>query len=448
MIRSARRGWGLSIVAVLALAAWLSAAGVLASGSRWSASASVSTGPRHGGVERTELQRRLDEVVAAGAPGVVALVNDGRRGRRDDGGHGWGRDHGVWQGASGVADLGTRRPMRPDVRFRIGSVTKSFVATVALQLVAERRLALSDSVERWLPGVLPYGDRVTVRQLLNQTSGVPDYIVAALTGLYRGDRVRSWRPRELVALVAGLDQEFPAGSAWSYSNTNYVLAGMIIERVTGSNLGRELKRRIFGPLQLRDTYFPVDFPFLLWPHPSGYSLDYDDTGNPIEGRLLDFTVYNPSMAWAAGNIVADMDDIARFYRALLGGRLLPPAQMAELKTRVEIVPGVASYALGMFAFETDCGSIWGHSGGIPGFGNEFFSSEDGTRQYGLMINAETPPAAVYQPFVVASQQALAEAFGRPCMYASPSSGRQQVAPSVATLPRMAGRWSESGGSRW
>ena len=119
------------------------------------------------------------------------------------------------------------------------------------------------------------------------------------------------------------------------------------------------------------------------------------------------------MAWAAGNIVADMDDIARFYRALLGGRLLPPAQMAELKTRVEIVPGVAGYGLGLFVFETDCGSIWGHSGGIPGFGNELFSSEDGTRQYGLMINAETPPAAVYEPFVVASQQALAEAFGRP-----------------------------------
>ena len=201
-----------SIVAVLAVAAWFSAPGLLASGSGWSASASVSTGPRHGDVARPELQRRLDEVVAAGAPGVVALVNDGRRGRRDDGGHGWGRDHALWQGASGVADLGTRRPMRPDVRFRIGSVTKSFVATVALQLVAERRLALSDTVERWLPGVLPYGDQVTVRQLLNQTSGVPDYILVALAGFY------------LAATSSG-----PGGRAswsrWSPASTRIFLPG-------------------------------------------------------------------------------------------------------------------------------------------------------------------------------------------------------------------------------
>jgi D-alanyl-D-alanine carboxypeptidase len=416
----------------------LMAPDLLAPGSGWSASASVTTGPRHGGETRPDLAGRLDEVVAAGAPGVVALVNEGRRGWRDDGEHGWGRDHGVWQTARGVADLHTSRPMRPDVHFRIGSVTKSFVATVALQLVTERRLALSDSVERWLPGLLPYGDRVTVRQLLSQTSGVPDYVVAALTGLYRGDRLRSWRPRELVALVAGQAPEFPAGSRWSYSNTNYVLAGMIIERVTGSKLGRELERRIFRPLRLRDTSFPVDYPFLPWPHPRGYSLDYDAEANPIEGRLLDFTVINPSLAWAAGNIVSDMDDVARFYRALLGGRLLAPAQLAEMKTRTDIVPGVAAYGMGVFVFETDCGPIWGHSGGIPGFGNELFSSEDGTRQYGMMINAETPPAAVYEPFVLATVQALAEAFGRPCVFAAPSSVRLQVRAGAATSGSVAG----------
>jgi len=344
----------------------------------------------------------------------------------------------VWQTARGVTDLQTGRPMRPDLRFRIASVTKSFVATVALQLVTERRLSLSDSVERWLPGLLPYGDRVTVRQLLSQTSGVPNYIVAALSGLYRGDRLRSWRPRELVALVAGLEQEFPAGNRWSYSNTNYVLAGMIIERVTGNELGRELERRIFRPLRLRDTYFPIDFPFLPWPYARGYSLDYDAEAKPIEGRLLDFTVINPSLAWAAGNIVSDMDDIARFYRALLGGRLLAPAQLAEMKTRTEIVPGVAAYGLGLFVYDTDCGPIWGHNGGIPGFSNELLSSEDGTRQYGVMINAETPPAAVFQPFVVAGLQALAEAFGRPCVYAAPSSVRLQVPAGAATSRSVAG----------
>jgi D-alanyl-D-alanine carboxypeptidase len=443
MFRSARRGLGLAITTACALAALLAAPG-----SGWSASASTTTDARHGGQARPELQRRLDAVVAAGAPGVVALVNEGRRGWRDDDDHGWGGDRSVWQTARGVADLQTGRPMRPDVRFRVGSVTKSFVATVVLQLVAEGRLSLSDTVERWLPGVLPYGSEVTVRQVLNHTSGVPDYVLTPFIELYGGNRSRSWQPRELVGLVSGLPPDFPAGTGWSYSNTGYVLAGLIIERVTRRDLGRELDRRIFRPLGLRETYFPVDFPFLLWPHPSGYSLDYDEAGNPIEGRLLDFTVYNPSMAWAAGNVVSDMDDIARFYRALLGGRLLPPAQLAEMKTRTEILPGVVGYGLGLFVFDSDCGPVWGHGGSIPGFGNELFSSEDGRRQYGLMINAETAPEAVYEAYFQAAEQALSEAFGRPCVFAEPSSGAQPIA-AAGTRPRsMAGRgWFGSGRSR-
>ena len=223
---------------------------------------------------------------------------------------------------------------------------------------------------------------------------------------------------------------------------------MIIERVTGRDLGRELERRIFRPLGLRDTYFPVDFPFLLWPYARGYSLDLDEAGTPIEGPLLDFTVYNPSLAWGAGNIVSDMDDIARFYRALLGGRLLPPALLAEMKTRTEIVPGVLGYGLGLYVFDTDCGPMWGHGGSIPGFGNELFSSEDGRRQYGLMINAEPPPEAVYEAYFQASEQALSEAFGRPCVSAEPSSGAQPAAAAGATPRSTAdGGWQEVGGSR-
>ena len=347
----------------------------------------------------------------------MALVNDGRGGR-------------VWQGTSGVADLRTGRPIRPDARFRVGSLTKSFVATVALQLVDEGRLSLSDTVERWLPGVLPYGRQVTVRQLLNHTSGVPDFVLPALIELYRGNRFRSWRPRELVALIAGQPQDFPAGSAWSYSNTGYVLAGMIIERVTRRPLGRALERRIFQPLRLRDTSFPVNFPFLPDRHLRGYSLDLDDELNPVEGRLLDFTVYNPSLAWAAGNVVSDMDDLARFYRALLGGRLLAPDRLAEMKTRVEIDPGVG-YGLGLFVFDTPCGPLWGHGGSIPGFNNELYSSEDGTRQYGLMINAEIPPQAVYEAFFLAGEQAGREMFaGLPCDLGAPSSSLQAEAPAA------------------
>jgi D-alanyl-D-alanine carboxypeptidase len=410
MIRSAQRGFRFSIAGVVALAALL----LVPAGAHSSASGSVASGPA-----RPELERRLDRVVDAGAPGVVALVNDGRR---------RGRDRAVWQGASGVADLRTRRPMRPQDRYRVGSVTKSFVATVALQLVAEGRLSLSDTVERWLPGLLPYGRSVTVRQLLNHTSGVPDNTLTPSLELFQGNRFRSWRPRELVALVAGQPPDFPPGSSWSYSNTGYVLAGMIIERVTGRRLGSELERRIFRPLQLHDTYFPVNFPFLLWPHSRGYSLGLDDEGFPIEGRLLDFTVYNPSLAWGAGNIVSDLDDLARFYRALLGGWLLPPAQLAEMKTTVQLEPGVG-YGLGLFVFDTGCGPIWGHGGAIPGFSNELFNSEDGTRQYGVMMNAEIAPSAVFEPYFEAVDQALAEAFaGMPCEVGDADSTLQTLIP--------------------
>ena len=427
MIRSAQQGFRFLIAAVLALAGLLLAPGLPGPGPGWGASVSARTGPPHRVAARPALQQMLDEVVAAGAPGVVALVNDGRRGWREDRGHGGPHDRGVWQDARGVADLGTGRAMRPEDRFRAGSVTKSFVATVALQLVAEGRLSLSDSVERWLPGVLPYGGELTVRQLLSHTGGVPEYNFQPVVELFRVTRFHSWQPRELVALIADLPPDFVPGTAFSYSNTGYVLMGMIIERVTGRDLGRELERRIFRPLQLRGTSFPVNLPFLPWPYARGYSQALDEDYNWVEGRLLDFTVYNPSWAWGPGNVVSDVDDIARFYRALLGGRLLPPALLAEMKATREVAPGVG-YGLGLTLFETACGSIWGHEGTMPGFATEVFSSDDGTRQYGVMINAHIGPAAMYDRYWMAADQARREAFaGMPCATGAPTTGGQQIA---------------------
>lgn len=377
-----------------------------------------------GDAARAELQRLLNEVVAAGAPGVVALVNDGqtRHGERDwELGHGSGRGDGdgIWTGASGVADMRTGRLIRAGDRFRVASVTKPFVATVVLQLAAEGRLSLQDTVERWLPGMLSYGDQVTVRQLLNHTSGVPDYVFSPLVELYSGNRLRSWAPQELVALVADRPPDFPAGTAWSYSNTGYVLAGLIVERVTGNQLGRELERRIFRPLGLRDTSFPTDFPFLVGPHARGYSLQLDDQLNPIEGPLFDITVYNPSLAWGAGAIVSDVDDLARFFRALLGGRLLPAELLADMKTPIELVPGVG-YGLGLVVADSPCGPLFGHDGGIPGYSNTVSSSEDGRHQVAVMLNANAIPAAVVEPVDLAIAQAIREAFaGEPCAAAAP-----------------------------
>ena len=175
-------------------------------------------------------------------------------------------------------------------------------------------------MERWLPGILPYGDQVTIRKLLNHTSGIPDNALEPLVTLYTFPwTVAAWTPRELVALIADRPPDFPPGTAWSYSNTGYVLAGMIVEAATGRTLGQELTRRIMRPLGLRDTFFPVNRPTIPGPNPRGYSLPLVDEAGP----LLDFTVYNPSLAWGAGNLISDLGDLERFFRALLGGRLLP-----------------------------------------------------------------------------------------------------------------------------
>ena len=287
---------------------------------------------------RPTLARDLQQVVGAGSPGVIALVNDGHRVRLH---------------AAGVADTRSGRALRATDRFRAASITKSFVATVALQLVGEGKLSLSDTVERRLPGILPYGDRITLRQLLNHTSGVPqmEESVVALEQ-YTGDATRSWSPRELVALVADKTPDFAPGSSWHYSDTGYVLAGLMIERATGRRLGHELRQRVFEPLRLRHTSFPIGASAIAGSHAHGYGL--------LEGHLRDVTVLNPSGAWAAGALVCTAPDIARFWRGLLGGELLEPAQLNAMKSTVAMEKGYpARYGLGILKFSSPCGALWG-----------------------------------------------------------------------------------------
>jgi D-alanyl-D-alanine carboxypeptidase len=329
----------------------------------------------------------LAAVTAAGAPGVIELINDGDKIRVD------------------TAHAPSERALRPTDRFRAGSITKSFVATVALQLAGESKLSLSDTVERWLPGILPYGDHVTVRQLLNLTSGVPDNQEWVDAEFIKGNMTRSWSPRELVALVADKRPDFKPGTSWAYSNTSYVLAGLIIERATGHSLAHEVEQRIIEPLHLRRTSFPVNETTIAGPHANGYAL--------VDGKLLDVTTVNPSGMWAAGNLVTDAADLARFWRALLGGKLLTSAQLSAMKTTVPSFEGTAlRYGLGTQEIPSDCGPLWGNGGSIVGYTNMSLNSEDGTHQAALMVNANPVAEAVGEARDVAIKLAMGTALGR------------------------------------
>lgn len=335
----------------------------------------------------------LDRVVAAGAPGAVALSG--------------GRTV-----TAGVADVRTGRPVRAGDPVRIGSITKSFTAVVALQLVAEGRLGLGDTVGRRLPGVLPYGDRITLRQLLNHTSGVPDDVATPLMELFRGDPFRIWTPAETIGLVREQPPRFRPGAGWAYSNTDYVLIGLMIERATGETLERELERRIVRPLRLRHTSFPVRSSGLERHALHGYSLDLGPDG-PIDGTLRELTDYSPSFAWAGGNGVSTVRDVARFYRALLGGRLLAPRLLGQALSGVDTGTPKRRYGFGLELRDTPYGTLVGHEGDIPGFSIKALSSRDGRHQAVVAVNMKFAPPAVDDAFDAAGDAAVRAAFPAP-----------------------------------
>jgi D-alanyl-D-alanine carboxypeptidase len=265
--------------------------------------------------------------------------------------------HAPWIVARGHANLQTLRPMRPDEHVRIGSVTKAFVTTLLLRLAQEGRLSLDDPISRYVPGV-PAGEQITLRELANMTSGLPDnfanpeFSFEYLTG-------ETFTPQRLVQLGLALPPLFAPGTGWSYSNTNTILLGMAIEQVTGQPLATALKQRVFASLGLRGTSLPSFRP-LPKPYASGY------TYQTLNGRLGDATFNTPTATWAAGGIVSTVPDLLKAARMFGTGKpLLTPATQRVRTDWVTFPPNspLQRYGIGVFDFN---GWI-GHNGGIPGY---------------------------------------------------------------------------------
>jgi D-alanyl-D-alanine carboxypeptidase len=319
----------------------------------------------------------LARIVQAGVPGAVARVRDRSR---------------ITVATAGVADLRTGRVLGPSDPFRVGSITKTFVAAVVLQLAAEHRLNLGDNVEDWLPGLLPYGENVTVRELLQHTSGIPDHMSGAtadaLLAPLLEDPGHRFTPVELVRSVVGRPLQSQPGSRWAYSNTNYILLGLIVERVTGKPLARALDERIIRPLALRGTSLKSGAPLPVR-SVRGYLLP----GNPFlpvpAGRPFDVTGINPSFTWAAGALVSTTRDLDRFYQALLSGRLVPASLLAEMTASRPITAG-SGYGLGLLRISTPCGPAYGHDGEIFGFTSLALTTQDTQRSVVLLATTSHP----------------------------------------------------------
>ncbi|RKH18269.1 class A beta-lactamase-related serine hydrolase [Corallococcus praedator] len=306
---------------------------------------------------------------------------------------------GRWIGASGVADVRTGAPVRADARFRIGSMTKTFTATVVLQLAAERRLDLDRPVQEYLPRLLPANvyAPITVRQLLNHTHGLPGVPVPQKDPeWFFVNRFRRYSPRELVSLALPEGPRFAPGTQQQYGNIGYIVAGLLIEQVTGRPYGDAVRDRILRPLGLRDTFVPGNLVTIPGPHAHGYEVvAAQGEGCPTgaiayQGRcLVDVTEASQSVPWAAGEMISSTADLDRFLVALFQGRLLPRAQMEALFT-VPDVPAVgggrATYSAGLSRMDVNGLTLWGKSGDRHGYNNGMGATRDLRRRLIYSVN--------------------------------------------------------------
>ncbi|WP_432110211.1 serine hydrolase domain-containing protein [Streptomyces sp. AA1529] len=340
------------------------------------------------GYRQQDLRRDTDAIRALGITGVQARV----------GTTGPGRD---LVATSGTAEAGSHRPVPRNGYFRMASTGKALVATVVLQLADEGTLSLGDTVDRWLPGLVRGngndGRRITLRHLLQHTSGIHDDELPGYTTpqQYTERRYDTYTPRQIVALAMRHHPDFRPGKGWSYSNTGYALLDMVIAKATSRPWHREVEDRILKPLGMDRTYLP-DTPGIRRPHAHGYQVF------PSGDRVDVTRVILP----APGNYVSTTADVNRFFRALLGGDLLPQARLAEMQDTVEVDEGTqrfwpgGRYGLGLVNRPLSCGgSYWSHEGGDGGYITLNGATDDGSRTVTVSMStalADSPDNALRQ----------------------------------------------------
>ncbi|MFE6995860.1 serine hydrolase domain-containing protein [Microbacterium sp. NPDC057659] len=339
------------------------------------------TSPTTSAQDRPELQSILDDIVASGITGITLRVHD---------------EHGDWTGAAGVSEIGRDALPPVDGHVRVGSNTKTFTAALALQLVGEGRISLDAPAADYLPefGIDP---RITVRMLLQHTSGVFNFtgeyypdgtVVSGIAATTAGkewvdNRFTTYSAEHLVRLALSKPARFEPGTDWSYSNTNYVIVRLIIERVTGHTVSEEMHRLIIAPLGLVGTSAPSTTTEIAEPHAHAY-YRYDEDGQQV---TVDVTEHNPSWISSGGDMISTSRDLQAFLTALVTGRLLPAELFAEMRTtRATPIPGM-EYGLGIFVQDLgEDGTVITHNGGAAGHAALMYCTPDGRRSMTATLN--------------------------------------------------------------
>ncbi|MCX4579758.1 beta-lactamase family protein [Streptomyces sp. NBC_01571] len=371
---------------------------------------------KSGAPDDAGLQSVLHAALAQGAPGAMVRVDDAGA---------------VHELSEGVADRATGRAITTADRFRVGSVTKSFSAVVLLQLVDEGKLNLDASVNTYLPGLLP-DDRITVRHVMSHRSGLYDYtndMFAQTVPGFESVRNKVFSYRDLVRLSLKHALTNAPGAAYSYSNTNFVVAGMLIEKLTGNAVATEYRNRIFKPLGLTDTFYVHPSTTIPGTHANGY-LTPDAAG----AALVDSTAQTVSWAQSAGAIISSARDLNTFFSAVMAGKLMAAAQLAQMQ-QWTTVSSTQGYGLGLRRRDLSCGvSVYGHTGTVQGYYTYAFTSKDGKRSVTSLANTSnnanvlnTMAGTLESAFCGKSSKATRRAIAP----AAPTERYEDIAPDIA-----------------